>query len=119
MDTALERIQAKIAELETKIVNLRIAERELVALDKISAQPARTVRRQSQNRSQGQNQPFGRSSRASRRQAAAARRARPPARRSSKSSTGMAPFRPPRSPSTSGPQAETSTIELYLSRFKR
>ena len=43
MDTALERIQAKIAELETKIVNLRIAERELVALDKISAQPARTV----------------------------------------------------------------------------
>ncbi|WOJ88543.1 winged-helix domain-containing protein [Methylocapsa polymorpha] len=41
MDTALERIHAKIAELEAKIGDLRIAERELQALDKISARPTR------------------------------------------------------------------------------
>jgi hypothetical protein len=39
MDTALERIHAKIAELETKIANLRVAEREVEALNKISARP--------------------------------------------------------------------------------
>jgi hypothetical protein len=43
MDTALERIHTKIAELETKIANLRIAERELQALDKISARQTRTA----------------------------------------------------------------------------
>jgi hypothetical protein len=32
MDTSLERIRAKIAELEAKLADLRIAERELVAL---------------------------------------------------------------------------------------
>jgi hypothetical protein len=37
MDTSLERIRAKIAELETKITDLRIAERELQALEKVSA----------------------------------------------------------------------------------
>jgi hypothetical protein len=36
MDTTLERIHAKIAELEMKILNLRITERELQALDNIS-----------------------------------------------------------------------------------
>ena len=34
MDTALERIRTKIAELETKIADLRVAERELQGLDK-------------------------------------------------------------------------------------
>jgi hypothetical protein len=37
MDTSLERIRAKITELETKITDLRIAERELQALEKASA----------------------------------------------------------------------------------
>jgi hypothetical protein len=43
MDTALERIHAKIAELEAKIGDLRIAERELQALDKISARQTKTA----------------------------------------------------------------------------
>jgi Ribonuclease R winged-helix domain len=43
MDTSLERIHTKIAELETKIADLRIAERELLALDQISAPPTRTA----------------------------------------------------------------------------
>jgi hypothetical protein len=43
MDTSLERIHTKIAELETKIGNLRIAEREILALDRISARPTRTA----------------------------------------------------------------------------
>jgi hypothetical protein len=34
MDTPIERIHAKIAELEAKIADLRIAEREIQALDK-------------------------------------------------------------------------------------
>jgi len=42
MDTALEHIHAKIAELETKIAGLRIAEREILALDKVPARQART-----------------------------------------------------------------------------
>jgi hypothetical protein len=33
MDSSLERIRAKIAELEVKLANLRIAERELMALE--------------------------------------------------------------------------------------
>ena len=37
MDTSIERIQAKVAELEAKIADLRIAERELLALDESSA----------------------------------------------------------------------------------
>lgn len=41
MDTALERIHAKIAELESRIVDLRITERELQALEKISAREER------------------------------------------------------------------------------
>jgi ribosomal protein L9 len=41
MDTALERIREKIAELETKIVDLRIAERELQALEKPTARRAK------------------------------------------------------------------------------
>lgn len=37
METSIERIHAKIAELEARIGDLRIAERELQALDEISA----------------------------------------------------------------------------------
>ena len=33
MDTSIERIRAKIAEMEAKLSNLRIAERELLALE--------------------------------------------------------------------------------------
>jgi hypothetical protein len=43
MDTALEQIHAKIADLETKIANLRIAERELHALEKTSARPTKAA----------------------------------------------------------------------------
>ena len=43
MDISLERIHAKIAELETMIANLRIAEREILALDQVSARPTRTA----------------------------------------------------------------------------
>ena len=45
MDTSLERIRAKIAELETKITDLRIAERELQALEKVSAPKAKAAPR--------------------------------------------------------------------------
>jgi predicted transcriptional regulator len=44
MDTALERIRAKITELEEKLASLRIAERELLALDKKSARKAPATR---------------------------------------------------------------------------
>ena len=37
MDTSIERIRAKIAELEAKLSNLRIAERELSALESRNA----------------------------------------------------------------------------------
>jgi hypothetical protein len=43
MDTSLERIHTKIAELEAKIADLHIAERELQALEKISARTTRSV----------------------------------------------------------------------------
>ena len=43
MDTALERIHAKIAEMEAKIGDLRIAERELQALEKSSARQTKTA----------------------------------------------------------------------------
>jgi hypothetical protein len=43
MDTSLERIRAKIAELETKLADLRIAERELQALEKLPAGKTRTA----------------------------------------------------------------------------
>jgi ribosomal protein L9 len=43
MDTSLERIHAKIAELETRIADLRIAERELLTLDKGPARQARAA----------------------------------------------------------------------------
>ncbi|WP_026605560.1 winged-helix domain-containing protein [Methylocapsa acidiphila] len=43
MDTALERIHAKIAELEAKIGDLRIAERELLVLEKVSARQTKTT----------------------------------------------------------------------------
>ncbi|WP_036262891.1 winged-helix domain-containing protein [Methylocapsa aurea] len=43
MDTALERIHAKIADLEAKIGDLRIAERELQALEKTSARPTKAA----------------------------------------------------------------------------
>jgi len=43
MDSSLERIRAKIAELEAKLADLRIAERELLALEKLPARNTRTV----------------------------------------------------------------------------
>ncbi len=41
MDTSLERLRAKIAELEVKLANLRIAERELQELEKPLARKAK------------------------------------------------------------------------------
>src|ERR1700681_2820548 len=41
MDTSLERIRAKIIELEAKIADLRIAEREIRALEKLPARKTR------------------------------------------------------------------------------
>lgn len=43
MDTALERIRSKIEELEAKLADLRIAERELLDLDKPSGQKAKAL----------------------------------------------------------------------------
>ena len=43
MDSSLERIRTKIAELEAKLADLRIAERELLALAKPPARKRRTV----------------------------------------------------------------------------
>jgi ribonuclease R-like protein len=43
MDTSLERIRAKIAELAAKLADLRIAERELLALEKRPARKTRTA----------------------------------------------------------------------------
>ena len=43
MPTAVEQIHTKIAELESKIADLRIAERELLALEKSSPRQARTA----------------------------------------------------------------------------
>src|SRR5580693_432093 len=41
MDTSLERIRAKIIELGAKIVDLRIAEREIRALEKLPSRKTR------------------------------------------------------------------------------
>ena len=41
MDISLERIRAKIAELEAKIADLRIAEREIRALEKLPSRKTR------------------------------------------------------------------------------
>ena len=41
MGTSLERIRAKIIELEAKIADLRIAEREIQALEKLPARKTR------------------------------------------------------------------------------
>lgn len=43
MPTALEQIHTKIAELEARIADLRIAERELLALDRISVRQTKTA----------------------------------------------------------------------------
>jgi hypothetical protein len=43
MATVLEQIRAKIDELETRIADLRVAERELLALEKVTARKARTA----------------------------------------------------------------------------
>ena len=45
MLTSLERIRAKISELEEKLTNLRIAERELVALENTTSQKAERGRK--------------------------------------------------------------------------
>ncbi len=44
MDTSLERIREKIADLETKLVNLRIAEREIEALERPQARQVQKVK---------------------------------------------------------------------------
>src|SRR5262245_58236018 len=44
MATSLKRIRAKIAELEARLTDLRIAERELIALEPASARRATTRR---------------------------------------------------------------------------
>jgi hypothetical protein len=44
MDASLERIRAKIAELEAKLADLRIAERELVALGPAPARKSTAAR---------------------------------------------------------------------------
>ena len=43
MPTAVEQIHTKIAQLEARIGDLRIAERELQALDRISARDRKSV----------------------------------------------------------------------------
>jgi hypothetical protein len=43
MDTSLERIRAKIDELEAKVADLRIAERELQSLEKLPARKTRVA----------------------------------------------------------------------------
>lgn len=43
MDTSLERIRAKIADLEAKITDLRIAERELQSLERPPARKPKTA----------------------------------------------------------------------------
>jgi hypothetical protein len=43
MDTSLERIRAKIDELEAKVADLRIAERELHALENLTARKTRVA----------------------------------------------------------------------------
>lgn len=43
METSLERIQGKISELEAQISDLRIAERELLALDHVPARQAKAA----------------------------------------------------------------------------
>jgi len=43
METSLERIKVKIGELESQIGDLRIAERELLALDKETSRPAKAA----------------------------------------------------------------------------
>src|ERR1700730_16937512 len=53
MDTSLERIRAKIAELEAKIVDLRIAEREIQALEKL---PSRRTRPKPKRKPEASNQ---------------------------------------------------------------
>ena len=106
MDTSLERIRAKIAELEAKIADLRIAERENPGARKASLADGKTWTGAKAKTQAGGKQPGG-------------RRARPPARRSLTFSASRAPFRPPRSPSISGRQAEISTIEPYPFRCNR
>jgi hypothetical protein len=41
MDTSLERIRAKVAEMDAKIADLRIAEREIRALEKLPSRKTR------------------------------------------------------------------------------
>jgi hypothetical protein len=48
----VEHIHTKIAELETKIADFRVAEREILALDQVSAPPARTASEPKLNKNQ-------------------------------------------------------------------
>ena len=109
MGTSLGRFRAKIIALETKIADLRIAEREIQALDKLPARKTRPApgpkpKPKPKRKPEASNQAEAR---------------RPSARRSLTFSAGGAPFRPPRSPSISGRKAETSAIEPYPFRCNR
>ncbi len=42
MDTSLERIKMKIADMEAKLINLKITERELLAFEKTAARQIKT-----------------------------------------------------------------------------
>lgn len=53
MDTALENIHAKIAELETRIADLRIAEREIMSLDNVSGRQTKTESEPKQRQKSG------------------------------------------------------------------
>jgi hypothetical protein len=57
MDTSIERIRAKIAELEAKLSNLRIAERELLALETAPAPRTKAVPRLKPKRKPKANRP--------------------------------------------------------------
>ena len=105
MDTSLERIRAKIAELEAKIADLRIAEREIRALEKLSSRKTRPGPGPKPKRKpEASNQAEARQTIGSAIADVLASRA---------------PFPPPRSPSISGRQAETSAIEPYPFRCNR
>jgi hypothetical protein len=57
MDTSIERIRAKIAELEAKLSNLRIAERELLALETAPAPRTKAAPRLKPKRKSKANRP--------------------------------------------------------------
>jgi len=55
MNTSLDRIRAKITELEAKLADLRVAERELKAFEKPSARKTRAAAGSTSKRTQAAN----------------------------------------------------------------